>query len=224
MRKIKRNASNILVCIFEVIVGILVLIDAVAFTSGIIIACGVVLLFMGLSSIIRYFRMEAEDAAISQQLLKGLVLVVIGLFCALNSHWFLNTFPLLTMIYGTVILIAGLGKVQWTVDMLRMKKARWYLPALSAIVSILCAVIILKNPFKSTTLLWVLTGVSLIIEAMFDVVTLAVGGRMKEVKEVKTIESPTEDTAGVQELGISTDEELVDEEDVKNVIKNNQNI
>ena len=220
MRKIKRNASNILVCIFEVIVGILVLIDAVAFTSGIIIACGIVLLFMGLSSIIRYFRMEAEDAAISQQLLKGLVLVVIGLFCGLNSHWFLNTFPLLTMIYGTVILVAGLGKVQWTVDMLRMKKARWYLPAMSAIVSILCAVIILKNPFKSTTLLWVLTGVSLIIEAMFDVVTLAVGGRMKEAKTAKVEEGLTKVTEEVTEQAAEATEILetdaIDEKTVEN--------
>ena len=197
MKKLKRNASNILVCIFEIIVGILVLIDAVAFTSGIIIACGVILILMGLSSVFRYFRMEAEDAAINQQLLKGLVLVVIGVFCTLNSHWFINTFPLLTMIYGTVILIAGLGKVQWAVDMIRMKKEKWYLPSLSALVSILCAVIILKNPFKSTTLLWILTGVSLIMEAMFDVVTLVIGGRVKATKsEIEKAEEPKE----VQEI------------------------
>ena len=197
MKKLKRNASNILVCIFEIIVGILVLIDAVAFTSGIIIACGVILILMGLSSVFRYFRMEAEDAAINQQLLKGLVLVVIGVFCTLNSHWFINTFPLLTMMYGTVILIAGLGKVQWAVDMIRMKKEKWYLPSLSALVSILCAVIILKNPFKSTTLLWILTGVSLIMEAMFDVVTLVIGGRVKATKsEIEKAEEPKE----VQEI------------------------
>lgn len=201
MKKIKRNASNILVCIFEVIVGILVLIDAVAFTSGIIISCGVVLLFMGLSSMIRYFRMDPEEAAMSQQLLKGLVLTVFGVFCATNSRWFIDTFPLLTFVYGTVILIAGLGKVQWAIDMLRMKKDKWFLPAISAIVSILCAVIILNNPFGSMDILWILTGISLIMEAMFDVVALAIGGRVKERKNEKTVEilSETEEAGQVEQ-------------------------
>lgn len=199
MKKLKLNANNILVCMFEVIIGILILIDPVAFTSGIIIACGVVLMLLGFASIIKYFRMDVEDAAISQKLLKGLILLVTGAFCVLNSQWFITTFPLLTMVYGVVILVTGLGKIQWAVDMLRMKRVKWFFPAISAIVSIICAIVILNNPFASTTVLWIFTGIALIVDAMFDAVTLAVGGRERETTAAKQEETTTGSDAVVSE-------------------------
>ena len=40
-KKINRNTGNLLTCIFEILVGILLLIDPVGFTSGIIVVFGV---------------------------------------------------------------------------------------------------------------------------------------------------------------------------------------
>lgn len=93
-----------------------------------------------------------------------------------NHHGGRNfaTFPVLTMIYGIVVLIAGLGKIQVATDMFRMKRKKWFLPAISAAVSIICAAVILGNPFSTTIVLWMFTGISLIIEAVFDTVTLVV--------------------------------------------------
>lgn len=39
MTKINRSTGNLLTCIFELLVGILLLINPVGFTSGIIIVC-----------------------------------------------------------------------------------------------------------------------------------------------------------------------------------------
>lgn len=177
MKTLKQNASSILLCIFEVVVGILLLLDPVAFTTGIIIAIGVVLLAMGIGSTMKYFRMEATEASETQGLLKGLTLIVAGAFCIFRSYWFIITFPVLSVIYGIIILIAGLGKIQWTFDMLRMKKKKWFLAAISAVVSIICAIVILKNPFSSSVVLWIFTGISLIVEAVFDAVSLIVNIR-----------------------------------------------
>lgn len=61
MSKIKRSTGNLLTCIFEILVGILLLIDPVGFTSGIIIVFGIVLAVIGLVSLFKYFRTDAED-------------------------------------------------------------------------------------------------------------------------------------------------------------------
>lgn len=175
-----RNSGGIFLCLFEILVGILLLINPVSFTAGIIVAGGIFLLIVGLGSIIKYFRTDAKEAALSQSLVKGLVALLAGSFCAFNSEWFVVTFPILTMIYGVVILVTGLGKIQMTVDLLRQKNKKWFLAGISAALSIICAVVILKSPFASTAVLWIFTGVSLIIESVLDIVTLIMSGREKD--------------------------------------------
>lgn len=184
MKTIKENVSGILVCLFELVVGILLLISPISFTSGIIMAAGVVLIILGLGSIIKYFRTDPVEAAQGQILVKGLVALLIGGFCAFQSEWFVATFPVLTLIYGVAILIAGLGKIQWTVDMLRLRKSKWHLPAISAVISIICSLVIIASPFRSTAVLWMFTGISLIVEAVFDVASLCFGIKDKEKAEV----------------------------------------
>lgn len=192
MKTIKENVSGIIVCLFELVVGILLLISPISFTSGIIMAAGVVLLILGLGSVMKYFRTDPVKAAQGQILVKGLVALLVGGFCALKSEWFVATFPILTLLYGIAILLSGLGKIQWTVDMLRLKKSKWQLSAISAVVSIVCSLVIIKNPFSSAAVLWMFTGISLIVEAVFDVATLCFDMREKEKPNVMDTEETAE--------------------------------
>ena len=52
--------------IAELIIGILLLVNPIGFTSGIIIAFGIALMIMGIRKTIKYFRTEPEEAAVSQ--------------------------------------------------------------------------------------------------------------------------------------------------------------
>ncbi len=176
MKKIKENFSNIVICLMEALVGILLLINPVGFTSGIIRVVGVVLILLGLISVMRYFRTDALIASAGQGLVKGLIAVAGGVFCIVQSKWFIGAFSVLTMLYGVAILIAGLFKLQLTVDMLRMKWSNWGWTALSAAVTLIVAVIILLNPFGSTLVLWTFTAVTLIIESVFDMISIIVSG------------------------------------------------
>ena len=163
----------------ELIIGILLLVNPIGFTSGIIIAFGIVLMIMGISTTIKYFRTEPEEAAVSQILVKGLLMLMAGAFCAFNSHWFIATFPVLTLVYGVVILITGITKVQWTIDIIRMKRSKWFWAAISAAISIVCGVVIITSPFSTTAVLWMFIGISLIVEAVFDMIGGIFGNREK---------------------------------------------
>ena len=48
MAKLKSNIGGIVMCLFEIMAGILLLVNPVMFTSGIIVALGIVLLVIGL--------------------------------------------------------------------------------------------------------------------------------------------------------------------------------
>jgi uncharacterized membrane protein HdeD (DUF308 family) len=166
--------QNLLVSVAEITVGILLLINPVGLTSGIIIAFGVVMTVIGVWNIIGYFQTNAEEAKGNNGLSKGLFFILIGLFCIFKSEWFIITFPIITVFYGLVCLLIGFGKLQQAVDMLRCKKTYWYIALISALLTLSFATLILTNPFASTAILWIFIGVSLIIEAVMDVFTFIV--------------------------------------------------
>ena len=60
---LKRNLSSMAMSIAEVIIGILLLVNPIGFTSGIIIAFGIVLMIMGIHKTVKYFRTEPVKAA-----------------------------------------------------------------------------------------------------------------------------------------------------------------
>lgn len=185
---LKRNLSSVAMSLAEIIIGILLLVNPVGFTSGIIVAFGIVLMLMGIGSVIKYFRTEPEEAAVSQALVKGLIELLAGAFCAFNSHWFIVTFPVLTLVYGVGILITGLTKLQWTVDIIRMKRKKWFLAAISAAVSILCGIVIITSPFSTTAILWMFIGISLIVGAVFDLIAAIFGSKETRANTEETVQ------------------------------------
>ena len=182
MKNLKNNISGIILCIFEIAVGIMLLVNPIAFNTGVIITAGIVLMVIGLISVIKYFCTEAAAAAAGQYLVKGLVALLVGVFCSFKSQWLIITFPAVTIIYGIVILVTGLCKIQLTCDMIRAKIRKWFLGLISALLSVICAVVILSNPFTTTTVLWMFTGIVLIVESIIDIISLIVnaGGKAKE--------------------------------------------
>lgn len=188
MKSKKNNYNGIILSLFEIIIGILLLIDPIGFTTGIITAAGIALLVIGVICSIKYFRTEAAEAATGQYLLKGLAALLAGAFCVLKADWLIVTFPALTILYGIVVLVTGLSKIQQTVDMLRRKSKKWLWALGSAVVATVCGLIILSSPFSSTAVLWMFTGITLIVEAALDIVTWFFSR-----KEAKTAEDKKED-------------------------------
>lgn len=159
--------------IIELIIGILLLINPIGFTSGIIICAGVVLTIMGICKLFKYFIDEPEDAAKSHNFSKGTLILLLGIFCMFKSEWFIQAFPLLTVIYGIFTLIIGITKLQGSIDMKRLDNKYWYVALISAALTLICATFILANPFATTAVLWTFIAVTLIIEAVMDILTFA---------------------------------------------------
>lgn len=178
----KEKMGGLGACVCELVIGILLLINPVGFTRGIIMAFGAAVTVLGAVNVVQYIRTEPHAASREQRLSKGLVMVLLGLFCLLKAEWFIVTFPLLTMVYGVLILLMGIEKVQWTLDMLRAHKPYWYLMGVSAVLSLVFAWVVLADPFASTAALWVFVGVSLIVEAVADLLAALFTGRTYKVK------------------------------------------
>lgn len=192
MNLLKNNIKEIVFCVIELIIGILLLINPVGFTTGIIMLGGVGVGSAGILCVYKYFRQTPEEAKRGQLCSIGLILIMIGLFCVLRTDWFIATFPILTVIYGIFMLLTAVSKIQLAVDMLRLKNTKWIFAGVNALISIICAVVILSSPFTSTAILWIFAGISLIVEAVLDIVTILFGN-MEEKEKGDQVELMSED-------------------------------
>lgn len=167
------KSGSIVTCILEIVVGVLLLINPVAFTNGIIIGAGVLLTIAGVGTIIRYFMTDAMVAAQRQLLFKGLMAVLAGVVCITQCDWFLSAFPLLTVLYAVAMLILAASKLQKMADLRRMGLPRWYMPGIAAALAIILAAIILVNPFSAVVAVWTFVAISLIVEAIIEILIIA---------------------------------------------------
>lgn len=180
MKNWKDKLVNMIMALGEVLVGILLLIDPLVFTAGIITGIGMLLIALGTIWTLAYFKAEPLEAVKGQKLVKGLCAFTGGAFCIFQSNWFIVTFPLLTILYGVGILLTGITKVQWAVDMLRLKVGIWYWAAISAAVTLVAALVILMNPFATTAVLWIFIAIALIVEAVLDILSIFFSGKKQE--------------------------------------------
>jgi len=189
MKKLKSNLNSIVLCIFEIVVGVLLLMKPVQFAQIIIMAAGTILIIMGLLNAVKYFKTDVAEASMGQYLTVGLLALLAGIFCIIKAGWIVAAVSALTLIYGVVVLVTGLSKIQLTCDMLRKKNGKWFLALISAAISIICAVIVINNPFATTAALWIFTGIVLIVEAILDIVTMIFEKKEKKQEEVVTAEA-----------------------------------
>ncbi len=171
MTKSNRTIMNLIICISEILIGVLLLIDPVGFTSAVLMILGIALMILGAWKTVSYFRTSPEAAAQNGGLVVGIVCVLLGAFCVFRWEWFLVTFPVLTVVYGVITLINGINKVQWAVDLLRLKQRFWFVSLIGAALTLVFGILILTNPFMTTAILWTFIAVTLIAEAAMDIVT-----------------------------------------------------
>lgn len=169
---VDHDLFNLILCIGEVILGVLLLLNPIGFTSAVLITLGVLLVALGIARLAGYFRTEPALAARGGGLVSGLVFLLAGLFCIFRWEWFVATFPLLAGVYGLLTLVNGLNKLQWAVDALRLGRRGWYLALIGAAVTLLFGALILANPFATTAVLWTFLAVSLLLEAVLDFLAL----------------------------------------------------
>lgn len=196
MNKFIKNFKSILLCLFELIAGLLVVINSKGFHTIVIIAAGFGLILTGLVQVIKYYRAEPKAGAQKNFLMKGLLLLSTGCFCAFRSNWFMAVLPSFSFALGVGIFMIGLTKIQKAMDMVRMDQKQWYYAFIGAAVSLACAATILNGPVATKKILWSFTGIILVFVAIADTAMLVTRIFPKKPKAVEAAqeEVPQEET------------------------------
>ncbi len=169
---IKKYWAELLTILAGVLVGILLLANPAKFAIAIIKIAGILLIALAVFDFLKYFRAKPEEAAKGSGFYTGMTDAAIGLFCLFGSDWFLGAFPVLAVLYGLFQVLLGFRKTQRTVDALRMKQDSWAMKAISAGITLIFGFVIVFNANMTLMSVWVFTGLTMILEGIFDSVAL----------------------------------------------------
>lgn len=172
----KTRLGSVIVIAAEFIIGILLLVNPVGFTGGIIKAAGILLLLLSVFWIVSYFREPIQVGMEKRNLAKGLICLIGGLFCLAGTDWIIAVFPTLTMMYGVFLLVHSLYKVQTTADLARLHRNEWKLSAIFTGLTMILAWLILFNPFGTVIAVWTLVGISYIAVSVMNLIQIFLPG------------------------------------------------
>lgn len=182
MEKFKRLLPTLLMILFEVVIGILLLIDGERFTGVIFIIFGVLMLVLGLISLIRTLLAARGGNVISSfALVMSIILITIGAFFTAASGSVIGVVGFIATIYGLILVISGVFKFA---DYLTLRAAGVGsgFAIFSVIISIVLGILIAFNPFGTAQIFWTVLGIMLIASAVLDIISLIIfGNAMKNV-------------------------------------------
>ena len=214
MKILKENKTLAILTLIELICGILVLIDVIAFTKTILRIIGILVTIRGALFAIDYFKKSPETASLGNDLFMSLITIGIGIFFILNPDKIIDTFSLLTSLYGIGLFISAASKIQLAVDELRLKNNKWWYFAILAALTLIVAYVSFMNPFTTVSSNWTFTGIAMIVLALADVATVVFKYVDIKPKPKVAPETPTVEPIDAQ---ITVKEVIEEPEEIKEV-------
>lgn len=190
LKRAVRSVRKDLIWIAFVLIaaGVLFLVFPDSCSKIICYLIGGALLIGGVVSIVTYLKYGRDEPFSSFGLVRGTALVVIGVFILINPEFLIG---FLSSILGIVLIIDGTLKLQYAVDLLRLKISGWMAVLILALAAVVFGVLILFNPFATARTLMYFIGISLMIDGVSDLGTMLYINRCvkrlrKQIKAAKT--------------------------------------
>ena len=170
--------------IFEIAIGVMLIINGEAVTKVVFIIFGGLMLVGGIITLIASLLSGRNGQRIPTfPLIVSLVMIATGGFLLAATDSVLAVVSAMTVVLGLIMASNGLFKF---FEYFYIKQLVPVSPfaLISAIVSIIVGFVIAFNPFKATEAMWVILGVMIIVAAVFDIISLIIlGSAVKKVED-----------------------------------------
>lgn len=202
MKKFLR--SSIITSAVLILLGILLIFQSETTIMMISYVIGGVLVAIGVLALIRYVR-AGECPALRNELdiVYGTVTIIFGIIIIKNYQMIASIIP---AVIGIAIIISSAGKLNYAFQLKTEENRMWKTTMILSIISTICGVVLLFNPFKAALGIMKIIGAFIIVYAILDLIsTIAIKS------SVSRIQKAVEETI--------TDAEIISEEDPKEARK-----
>lgn len=208
MKKIKKMLPAILMILFEIAVGLMLLIDPEKFTIANFIIFGAILIICAVILLVRYLKerkaadeyAKVKDKAAKRNggrekneevkvsvipLIAAICTFVIGATFAFGAGALYNVAALLFVFYGAIMIVKGIFKIADFASLRKEGSGVSWLQLVIGILSIIMGIIVMINPGNARDFVFVLSGASLLVEAALDIVALVLSYRISKKLEAE---------------------------------------
>ena len=128
---------------------------------------GAILFAIGIIAMIRFFTNKSEDSFSQLNIVYGIICILAGIFFVKEPKMIGSIIP---VVLGIGIIINSSIKVQQALVLKNVKNKYWTISLVISLLSLVCGVVLLFNPFSGAVVLTKIIGIFLILYAVLDLV------------------------------------------------------
>lgn len=206
--------SSIITSIILIILGLLLIFESETTIISISYIIGSILLAIGVVAIINFIRKINANINDRLDIVYGIPTIILGILIITNPHAIASIIP---FVLGIGIIISSANKLQYSLELKQNNNNLWKAGMVIAIISSICGVILLFNPFKGAVLFTKIVGIFITVYAILDITS-----NITIRKSVKNIHDMIDRTVVEAEIIEEDEKETIDKKvkKTKNKSKN----
>ena len=176
--------SSICASIILMILGLLLIFQSEVTITTISYIIGAALIALGVLALIRFIKSAKNitEMNFNLDIIYGLVTVILGIVIITNPKAIASILPI---VLGIAIVINSASKLQYAFILKNDNNDMWKTTMTIAIVSAICGVVLLFNPFAGAVLIMKIVGIFIVVYSVLDIVSTVI--IKKNVDEFKTV-------------------------------------
>lgn len=191
--------SSMITSTILIILGALLIFQSEATIISISYIIGGVLIAIGALALIKFVKNTNNVVKDELDIVYGVVTIIFGVLIIMNPNAIASIIPI---IIGIGIIISSATKLQYSFELKENQNHLWKTTMIISIISTICGIILLFNPFKGAVVLTKVVGIFILIYAALDMIST-----VTIKKNVTAIHNAIENSVA--------DAEIIEEEEMK---------
>lgn len=160
--------SSLISSIILMVVGILLILQSELTIITISYLIGTLLIAMGAIAIIKFIKNINNIAREELDIFYGTVTIILGIIVIYNPEAIASIIPI---IIGIGIIISSATKLQYALELKENLNNQWKMTVIISIISAVCGVILICNPFKGAVVIMQIIGGFIVVYSVLDIVS-----------------------------------------------------
>ena len=198
--------SSLISSITLLIIGILLILQSEITIITISYIIGTLLIALGAIAIIKFIKNINNIAREDLDIVYGTVTIILGVIVIYNPEAIASIIPI---IIGIGIVISSATKLQYAIELKDNLNGQWKTTLIFSIVSAICGVVLICNPFKGAVIIMQIIGGVIVAYSILDIISTN-----NKKKNVSAIHQAID--------GTINDAEVVNEENVEANVENEE--
>lgn len=160
--------SSLISSITLLIIGILLILQSEITIITISYIIGTLLIALGAIAIIKFIKNINNIAREDLDIVYGIVTIILGVIVIYNPEAIASIIPI---IIGIGIVISSATKLQYAIELKDNLNGQWKTTLIFSIVSAICGVVLICNPFKGAVIIMQIIGGVIVAYSILDIIS-----------------------------------------------------